>query len=135
MSTTSLTQSIEKLDGAIATGQSNYNAWCFRIVRILKETDLLSAIEEETVSTTKDDQAFMIITLNIKDMQILYIQDTTTSREAWNALKEVHKGIGKNGRIVLTQRLWALRITEGEDKAEHFNQFRELVNQLRSLSI
>ena len=65
-STLLLTQSIEKLEGSMATGQSNYNAWCFRIVRILKEKDLLDAIETEEVSRAKDDQAFNIITLNIK---------------------------------------------------------------------
>ena len=89
-STTSLTQSIEKLDGSMATGQSNYNAWRFRIIRILKEKDLLAAIDEEIVSTGKDDQAFTIITLNIKDSQIPHIQDATTAKEAWASLKEVH---------------------------------------------
>src|ERR1700743_30056 len=80
VSTTSLTQSIEKLDGSMATGQSNYNAWRFRIIRILKEKDLLAAIDDSTVSSTKDDQAFTIITLNIKDSQIPYIQDATTTK-------------------------------------------------------
>jgi len=132
--TTSLTQSIEKLDGSMATGQSNYNAWRFRIVRILKEKDLLPAIEDSTVSSTKDDQAFTIITLNIKDSQIPHIQNATTSREAWAALKEVHQGIATNGRMVLMQRLWALKMSEGQDMAKHLNLFRELANQLRGLS-
>lgn len=136
VSTTSLTQSIEKLDGAMATGQSNYNAWRFRIIRILKEKDLLSAIEDSDtpISTTKDDQAFTIITLNIKDSQIPYIQDATNTKEAWTALKEVHQGIAMNGRMVLMQRLWGLRMIEGDDMAQHLNQFRELANQLQSLS-
>ena len=136
-STTSLTQSIEKLDGAMATGQSNYNAWRFRIIRILKEKDLLSAIEDSgtLVSSSKDNQAFTIITLNIKDSQIPYIQDATTTREAWIALKEVHQGIGMNGRMLLMQRMWGLRMSEGEDMAQHLNQFRELANQLRGLSV
>jgi len=77
----------------MATGQSNYNAWRFRIIRILKEKDLLPAIEDSTVSSTKDDQAFTIITLNTKDSQIQYIQNATTAKEAWAALKEVHQGI------------------------------------------
>ena len=102
VSTTSLTQSIEKLDGAMATAHSNYHAWQFRIIRILKEKDLLSAIEDSDTppSSNKDDQAFTIITLNIKDSQIPYIQDATTTKEAWTALKEVHQGIGMNGRLV-----------------------------------
>jgi len=136
VSTTSLTQSIEKLDGAMATGQSNYNAWRFRIIRILKEKGLLSAIEDTDTpaSTSKDDQAFTIITLNIKDSQIPYIQDATTAKEAWTALREVHQGIGMNGRMVLMQRLWGLRMSEGDDMAQHLNLFRELSNQLQSLS-
>ena len=132
--TTSLTQSIEKLDGSMATGQSNYNAWRFRIVRILKEKDLLQAIEDSTVSSTKDDQAFTIITLNIKDSQIPHIQNSRTAKEAWSALKEVHQGIGTNGRMVLMQRLWGLKMSEGQDMAQHLNQFRELANQLRGLT-
>ena len=133
--TTSLTQSIEKLDGSVATGESNYNAWRFRIIRILQEKNLLSAIEEETVSSAaKDHQAFTIITLNIKDSQILHIQDTTTARKAWEALKEVHQGIATNGRMILMQGLWALKMSEGQDMSEHLNRFRELANQLRGLS-
>ena len=64
-STTSLNQSIKKLDGSMATGPSNHNAWQFRIIRILKVKDLVEVIEEEIVSAAKDDQAFTIITLNI----------------------------------------------------------------------
>jgi len=134
VSTSSLTQSIEKLDGSMATGQSNYHAWRFRIVRILKEKNLPAAIEDSTVSTSKDDQPFTIITLNIKESQIPYIQDAGTTKEAWAALKDVHQGIGMNGRIVLMQPLWALKMLEGEDIAQHLNHIRELANQLQSVS-
>ena len=123
-STTSLTQSIEKLDGSMARGQSKYNAYRFRIIRILKEEDLLDAIEEDIVSMIKDVQAFTIITLNIKDSQIPHIQDATTAKEAWALLKKVHQDIGTNGRIVLIQRLWALKMLEGQNMAQHLNQFR-----------
>jgi len=75
------------------------------------------------VSSAKDDQAFTIITLNIKDSQIPNIQNATTARQAWAALKEVHHGIGTNGRMVLMQRLWALKMSEGQDMAQHLNQF------------
>ena len=127
-------QSIEKVDGSMAMGQSNYNAWRFRIIRILKEKDLLSVIEEENVSSAaKDNQAFTIITLNIKDSQIPHIQDTRTARKAWEALEEVHKGIGMNGMMILMQHVWALKMTEGQDMSKYLNQFRKLANQLRGL--
>ena len=156
-SATALSHSIEKLDGTMATGKSNYNAWRFRLVRILKEKELLTTVTEGSTPPTaagtssetgkapattaqsaefvlKDNQAFTIITLNIKDSQIPHIQRCGTSKEAWEALREVHQGIGANGRMVLTQRLWALRLREGEDMAGHLNVFREITNQIENLS-
>ena len=82
----------------------------------------------------KDNQAFTIITLNIKDSQIPHIQRCETAKQAWDALREVHQGIGANGRMVLTQHLWSLRLREGEDMASHLNEFRDLANQIANLS-
>ena len=156
---TSLSHSIDKLDGTMATGQSNYNAWRFRLVRLLKEKGLLTIVTNGTGSTPpaedaetseagkrpetgpesaeflqKDNQAFTIITLNIKDSQIPHIQRCSTAKEAWDALCEVHQGIGVNGRMVLTKRLWALHLREGDDMASHLNAFREIANQIDNLS-
>ena len=161
---TSLSHSIEKLDGTMATGRSNYNAWKFRLIRILKEKSLLSAITNSppdgytpgvgagaaNASTAagkppalmpeladfanKDNQAFTIITLNVRDSQIPHIQRCKTAKEAWDALQEVHQGIGANGRMVLTQPLWALCLQEGEDMATHLNAFREIATQIENLS-
>jgi len=36
--------------------------------------------------------------------------------------------------MVLMQRLWGLWMVEGDDMAEHLNKFRELANQVGSLS-
>ena len=157
---TSLSHSIDKLDGTMATGKSNYNSWRFRLVRIVKEKDLLTVVTEvppeqatpaagassnaagkaPTLSPelaefrVKDNQAFTIITLNIKDSQIPHIQRCETAKQAWDALCEVHQGIGANGRMVLTQRLWSLRLREGVDMASHLNEFRDLANQIANLS-
>ena len=96
---TALSHSIDKLDGTMATGKSNYNAWRYRLVRILKEKDLLTVVldspaprstpeagasaaatgktpsdtPESAEFNSKDNQAFTIITLNIRDSQIPHI--------------------------------------------------------------
>jgi len=137
--TTSLTQSIEKLDGSMAAGRSNHQAWKFRIVRIIKEKSLLSAIESDLDKSNhkeiaRDNAALILLTLNIKDSQITHVRECTTAKVAWDILKHVHQGIGASGRMVLLQRLWTLRVVEGEDMAEHLNRFRKLTNQVESLS-
>ena len=153
----SLSHLIEKLDGTMATGHSNYNAWRFRLIRILKEKDLLTIVTDgpgstpntedstpsaagkrpttaqESANLSQDNQAFTIITLNIRDSQIPHIQKCKTAKEAWDMLRAVHQGIGANGRMVLTQRLWALRLHEGDDMAAHLNAFREIANQIENL--
>lgn len=110
----------------MATGQSNYNAWRFHLIRILKEQSLLNIVTEVQESTPipednaspvgekrpvgptlaefsqKDNQAYTIITLSIKDSQIPHIQRCNTAKEAWDALREVHQGIGVNGWMVMT---------------------------------
>ena len=157
---TALGHSIDKLDGTMATGKSNYKAWRFRLVRILNEKDLHTVVSELPLQSTleaeastataagktpppspelaefniKDNQAFTIITLNIKDSQVPHIQRCTTAKEAWDSLREVHQGKGTDGRMILTQRLWSLRLKEGEDMASHLNVFREIANQIENLS-
>jgi len=121
------------------SGKSNYQAWRFRVIRILKEKGLLTAIEEnldksDDKALSCDNAAFTILTLNVKDSQITDIQECTSGKEAWEALRTVHQGIGASGRMVLIQRLWALRLLEGENMAEHRNRFRELANQVQGFS-
>ena len=124
---------------SMASGKSNYQARTFRIVRILKEKGLLAAIEEDldtsnSKALAQDNAAFTILTLNVKDSQITHIQECGTTKEAWDSLRIVHQGIGASGRMVLMQRLWALRMVEEDDMADHLNKFRELANQVESLA-
>jgi len=140
---TSLSHSIEKLDVSMATGKSNYVAWKFRVLRILKEKGLASALEgavsdnssaDSGTTERVNDQAFTIISLNIRDSQIPHIQSARNAKEAWDALAKFHQGIGSNGRMVLMQRLWSLHLKEGQDMSVHLNSFKELSTQIANLS-
>jgi len=142
---TSLSHSIDKLDGFMATGKSNYDAWRFRVLRILQEKGLASAVVDmaadaadssSNTATTEsvNDQAFTIICLNIHDSQIPHIQSASNAKEAWDTLAKVDQGIGANGRMVLMQRLWGLHLKEGQDVSVHLNSFKELSTQVANLS-
>ena len=100
----------------MASGTSNYQAWKFRIGRILKEKGLLQAIEENLDKTNskalaQDNAAFTMLTLNVKDSQITHIQECSTAKQAWGSLCIIHHGIGASGRMVLMQRLWLEFVT------------------------
>ena len=81
-----------------------------------------------------NDQAFTIISLNIRESQIPNIQSARTAKDAWNALAKVHQGIGLNGRMILMQRLWSLHVKKGQDMPAHLNNFKELSTQVANLS-
>lgn len=108
-STISLTQSIEKHNGSIVSGKSNYQAWKLRIVLIQKEKRLLTAIENElderNVKDLARDNGAFIITLNVRDWQITHIQKCATAKVPWEALRKVHQGIGGSGHMVFMQLL------------------------------
>jgi len=98
----------------MATWKSNYVAWKFRVLHILKEKGPAAALENSTADDTTESQttaeqindwAFTIIALNIKDSQIPHIEASTNAKEPWEALAKVHQGIRSNGRMVLMQRL------------------------------
>ena len=140
---TSLSHSIEKLDGSMATGKSNYVAWKFRVLRIIKEKGLpyiLDAPTNENSSSDPgatermNDQAFTIISRNIRDSQIPHIQTARNAKEDWEALAKVHQGIGSNRRIVLMQKLWSLHLKQGQDMSVHLNSFKELTTQVANHS-
>ena len=116
---TSLSHSIDKLDETMATGHSNYNAWRFRLTRILKEKGLLTIVtegpgstpnngesassvvekspERESANLCKDNQAFTIITLNVRDSQIPHIQKCSTAKQAWAFFVTYIKGSVQTG--------------------------------------
>jgi len=140
---TSLSHSIEKLKGSMARGKSNYVAWKFRVLRILKGKGLPGALEDTTADQPEtssgnteyvNDQACTIISLNIRDSQIPHIQSARNAKEAWDALAKVNQGIGSNGGLILIQRLWGLHLKEGQDMSVHLNSFKELSTQVANLS-
>jgi len=51
LSAISISQSIEKLNGDMASATSNYDSWSFRMIQMRKEKNLYSA------SVEKDDSA------------------------------------------------------------------------------
>jgi len=62
---------MKKLEGSMASRKSNYQASQFRIVRILKDRGVLSAIKEDldksnTKNFARNNAAFTILALNIK---------------------------------------------------------------------
>jgi len=127
----------------MASGNSNYVAWKFRILRILKEKGLSHMLEaasndestiDDATRNRRNDQAFTIISLNISDSQIPHIQTASSAKEAWESLAKVHQGIGSNGRMVLMQKLWSLNLKEGQDMSTHLNSFKELSTQVANLS-
>lgn len=163
-SSSTITHSIEKLDGSNSSNTSNYNAWKFPITRLLKAKSVWDVISnpchkqtpapDESSNTTatspgkdnesskeylqwkaKDNKAFTIISLTVRDSQIGHIQTCETAADAWTILKEIHQGIGSNGRMVLTQRLTSIRFHEGSSGSmqKHIDQFRAIKDQLQEL--
>jgi len=79
--------------------------------------------KSNTKSITPDKAAFTILTLNFKYLQIMHIQACTTTKEAWEVLRIVYHRIGESARMVLSQRVRAITMVEGNDMPGHLNNF------------
>ena len=147
--------SIPKLTGSTSTLTSNYFAYKFRLTRLLTERKLMGVVDgsepkpkdpdasdkdKEAAAKKavadweeKDNKAFTIISLTIKDDQIGHIQGCRTAKEAWDKLSAVHEGIGVAGKMILRQRLASSRMEEGKRLQEHIDYFKGIASQMKSL--
>jgi hypothetical protein len=78
---TSLGQSIDKLDGAMATGKSHYHMWNFRLSRFLKAKDLLIIVlgDKDTAAASrllaatgqKEKEGILLASQSVQDIDTL----------------------------------------------------------------
>ena len=104
------------------------------LARALADTPTNESASDSTTAEPVNNQAFTIISLNIRDSQIPHIQSPGNANEAWEALAKIQQDISSKGRTVLMQRLWSLQPQEGQNMSVHLNSFEQVSTQVANLS-
>src|SRR4051812_26864353 len=105
-------------------GGDNFHLWKFKMRMILEEKDLWTIVngtENRPADTDKlahatyekrDNRALMIICLNLQDSEMSHIQSSTSAKEAWRTLKEIHEAKSVSNRLFLRKEFFTIKKVE-----------------------
>lgn len=125
--------SLEKL-GVTRLNGSNYSSWKFKIELLLIREDLWEYVTGTCPGETQANQAAVAawkkgdqkaratIGLLVDDNQRKLIQDTTTSKEAWESLRRNFERTTLTSKVSILKKVCDMRYTDGEDIEKHITE-------------
>ena len=133
---------ITKLNG------SNYRNWAFNIRLYLESLDLFGHVDGSAVSPAEDaadaikkafrsasKKAWTYICLAIEPEQQIHVRDTTTAKEAWDALKNQFARESILQKVRLRQSYYTCKFPSGGNMLAHINHMRSLHDQMKEMGI
>jgi hypothetical protein len=132
-------------------GDKNYKVWAARFKSLLTIKGYASAISSPaaaskpsadakseatktaaTVDPEIDSKALALLTLNVKDSNLVHIIDCKTTQEAWDKLKKVQNTLMKARRQELSDQLSALIKKPNEQISSYLARVKDLYMDLQA---
>ena len=111
---------ITKLKGSV-----NYEVWSLRIKAFLTKKGQIDTIYNIS-NDTKNLKAFSNIQLLIEDGLLLQIQQYTTAKEAWNALKTLYSAKGFSSEFLICREFFNISLNKYFSMEEYLNKVKYL---------
>ena len=131
---------ILKLSGA------NYRNWTFNMRLYLESLDLFAHVDGSVEVPAKDasaqvkqefktasKKAWTYICLAVEPDQQIHVRNTTTAKEAWDALKSQFARISISQIVRLRQKYYSSKFQSGRNMLEHINHVKSLHDQLKEM--
>ncbi|KAK9719679.1 hypothetical protein QE152_g22486 [Popillia japonica] len=114
----------------------NFGAWSFRIKSILRETEVIKAIEEIDFSrvatnATKEARAQAILISSVADTHLEYLKDKGNAYLTYKNLEDNFKKRGVRSRLFLRRKLSDIKHNEENSLLNHFVELEEIFSQLK----
>ena len=113
----------------------NYSAWKFKMKLLLIHKGYWKAVTGEKVSEETDQKALAIIGLGVGDEQIIHIQDSETSKEAWDNLSKIYENAGTANKMHLQEQLMTSKMGSEDSVKGHIEKLRRIVGQLATMGV
>ena len=132
---------IEKLNN------SNYFSWKIRIQHLLTLKDLENFLEDDPPSSEepnsgtiaswykKDKKAQAVIGLNLSNDLLENVRDVTTTKERWNAIKNVFERHTLLNKLSAHKRFFTATMSTDESVLQFSNRIRQLSSTLKSMDV
>lgn len=120
---------IEKLDG-----HRNFSSWKFNMRMILILEGLWKCVLGEDTNPTRDQYALARICLGCTSTCQQYVQNSKTSKEAWESLCNVFEDSGLARKVHLLRQLHRIEYKNHNTMSEYIEHAMLLVNQLADIN-
>jgi hypothetical protein len=130
---------IEKFDGNISFG-----LWRVRMLAVLTQNDLKIALKgkekkPQDMSDSDweqlDEKALTAIQLCLTDTVLKEVLGETTAAGLWLKLESLYMTKSLTNRLILKERLYTLRMTEGTSIKSHISEFSSIIVDLQNLEV
>jgi len=82
-----------------------------------------------------DRKAKSLIRLCLLDLMLLNVSGESTTKDMWDKLGYLYRTKSLVNKLFLQNKLYSLRMKDGDSMAEHLNTFNIVVSQLASVDI
>jgi hypothetical protein len=129
----------DRLDGI-----SNYLQWKVRMSAILRENKIWSFVSTIVVAPTtdpialdlhevKEAKAQRLILDGVKDHLIPHLAEKKTTKEMWDALKNLYEAKNENQKMALKDKLHDTKMGKGESVASYLTRVAQVKDELAAV--
>jgi len=123
----------------------NYHSWKFNMKMYLIGKDLWEIVDgtntlndDATEKEKKDfkkgeNRALAMICLSISTNLQIYVRSAETPKQAWDSLEKHFQQKTLSKKIFYRRKLYASRMTSGQDMTEHVNHIKTLAEHLQAI--
>jgi hypothetical protein len=143
MSSSTTTEEVYKVEPL--QGSRNYRTWKFSMKMVLQAKDLWEVVSGEEEKPADDKKvaawerkarnALATIALALSAVEKENIIDSTTPKEAWDVLKKLYEGKGRNRKFMLLQELFRMSMSAGGKMDGYLRHVKEKMSELSTVGL
>ena len=123
------------------TGRNSFSLWQIKMKALLKQQGLwapLSGKKVEPVTTemeVTEEKAYSTILLCLADEIIIEVSGVDAAADLWSKLESLYMTKSLTKKLLLKQRLFALRMQEGTQLQDHLDSLNSILLDLRNIDV
>lgn len=125
---------IDKFDG-----RNSFSLWQIKMQALLKQQGIWGPFPEKKSEAadleTLEEKAFSTILLCLADEIIIEVSDEKTTASLWQKLESLYMTKSLTNKLLLKQRLFALRMQEGIELRDHLDKLNSILLELCNIDV
>jgi hypothetical protein len=114
--------------------RKNWSAFEFGFVAHLIGYDLVDILLNDGVGKAKDNKIYLIFIASLESSEFVLVNKTSTSAQAWAALKSIYQKKRGQSVLLLTQKFRHAKMVDGEVPYHHLTMISNLANELEDVT-